>query len=159
MKSSLAKSRKTVKKTHIFRVKISHFQVKIGPWRHGAGQNLMKLGWEFSADSEYRIRFFIAFSRKFSFTVLEILDNLWTSFLPFWPKMPKYREPDFFRISGFHRVFINTLYYRFQPKNPGIEWLDFRQKSIQCSKMHIFVLYGWTRFFFRKSSFVTFLHL
>ena len=37
---------------------------------------------EFSADSEYRIRFFIAC------TVLEILDDLWTSFLPFWPKMP-----------------------------------------------------------------------
>ena len=36
---------------------------------------------EFSADSEYRIRFFIAF------TVLELLDDLWTSFWPFWPKM------------------------------------------------------------------------
>ena len=37
---------------------------------------------EFSADSEYRIRFFI------SFTVLELLDYLWTSVWPFWPKMP-----------------------------------------------------------------------
>ena len=36
---------------------------------------------EFSADSEYQIRFFIAF------TVLELLDDLWTSFWPFWPKM------------------------------------------------------------------------
>ena len=38
---------------------------------------------EFSADSEYRIRFFIAFF------VLELLDDLWTSFLPFWPVLTK----------------------------------------------------------------------
>ena len=38
---------------------------------------------EFPADSEYRIRFFIAF------VVLELLDDLWTSFLPFWPVLTK----------------------------------------------------------------------
>jgi len=41
---------------------------------------------EFSADSEYRIRFFI------SFTVLELLDYLWTSVWPFWPKMPTFLD-------------------------------------------------------------------
>ena len=38
---------------------------------------------ELCADSEYRIRFFIAFT----ITVLELLDDLWTKFWPFRPKI------------------------------------------------------------------------
>ena len=82
MTSSWSRTLEKRRKNACFRVKISHFQVIFRPLRGGTGQNLMKHGWKkFSADSEYRIRFFIAF------TVLELLDDLWTSFWPFWPKM------------------------------------------------------------------------
>ena len=77
--------RKTPVKKHIvlgsklavFKWKLDPEDVELGKIWYNTGER------EFAADSEYRIRFFIAFF------VLELLDDLWTSFLPFWAVLTK----------------------------------------------------------------------
>ena len=114
------KSSKTPKKRLFLRSKLTIFKSKL----HPEDVVLWKIWWnygerEFLLVSEYRIRFFIAF------TVLEILADLWTTFSPFWPKMPTLRlniwrtEKDFdMRFFGnarqqnglhFHQFGANSL--------------------------------------------------
>ena len=103
---------------------------------------------EFSADSEYRIRFFIAF------TVLELLDDLWTSFWPFWPKMTTLwmnisRTEQAFDV----RFFSAGLYW--SPLHSEKKWAKSFEKFLRKSQKnryfdHFFVLYGWTKIFSKK---------
>ena len=76
---------------------------------------------EFSADSEYRIRIFVAF------TVLELLGDLWTLVWPFWPKMPTL----WMNISWTEQAFEAQLKLRIGPlpcggPKSGVTGLDFK---------------------------------
>ena len=109
---------KNHEKTHILRVKISHFKVKIKPWRHGAGQNLMKHAWKRifrwfrisnqifrrvfrSRDIRRSLDLIFAFLTKKAYFMDEYLENeasFWRAIFfcwsvlfssTFWPKLSK----------------------------------------------------------------------
>ena len=98
---------------------------------------------EFSADSEYRIRFVITFYR--SRVIRRSLVLVLAIFTKNANFMDEYLENQIFLgyavSQGVH------THYHFQPRKVGIKWIDFWQKSKKCSKMQFFVLYGWTVFF------------
>ena len=108
---------------------------------------------EFSADSEYRIRFFIAFS------VLELLNDLWTSFLPFWAVLTKnanfmdeYLEngASFWRAVFF--CWSVSFSSTFWEKMSKIVRVVFEKKPKNRYFEHFFVLYGWTKIFSKKTA-------
>ena len=131
-------------------IEIGRFEVDFSPWRRQVGKNLMRrTGKEIYR--RFRISNQIFGSISGSGDIARSLD---TTFCRFWPKSQLCgwisREPDFCWTCGFRRLFIDTLYYRFQSKKDGSSWLDFQKMSKNHSKMYIFVLYGWTKFFFEN---------
>ena len=131
-------------------MKIGRFLDKITPWRRQVGKNLMRRTGK-RIYRRFRISNQIFGSISGSGDIARSLD---TTFCRFWPKSQLCgwisREPDFCWTCGFRRLFIDTLYYRFQSKKDGSSWLDFQKMSKNHSKMYIFVLYGWTKFFFEN---------
>ena len=131
-------------------MKIGRFRVNFSPWRRRVGKNLMRHPGK-RIYRRFRISNQIFGSISGSGDIARSLD---TTFCRFWPKSQLCgwisREPDFCWTCGFRRLFIDTLYYRFQSKKDGSSWLDFQKMSKNHSKMYIFVLYGWTKFFFEN---------
>ena len=131
-------------------LKIGRFRVKFSPWRRWVGKNPRRHLWK-EIYRRFRISNQIFGSISGSGDIARSLD---TTFCRFWPKSQLCgwisREPDFCWTCGFRRLFIDTLYYRFQSKKHGSSWLDFQKMSKNHSKMYIFVLYGWTKFFFEN---------
>ena len=75
-----------------------------------------------------------------------------------WPKNAKiasirvalgslFPEPDFCRTCGFRREFRKGPSFQKIILSGSLSCLNFRQNSIMCQKLHVFVLIEWSGFF------------
>ena len=137
---------KNPSKRLFLRSKLAVFKSKLHPedgelWKIWTDDRKRK----FLLVSEYRIRFFVAYA------VLEIWADLWTPFLTFWPKMPTLRINNSRMGKDFDVQFFckcsGTIWTTFWLSLIEFLIVDSEKKPKNPSKNHVFVLFGWSRFF------------
>ena len=137
-------------------IKIGRFQVKFSPWRRQVGKNLTRR----QGKQIYR-RFRIS-NQIFSsiYPSRDIARSLDTTFAVFGQNrnfMDEYLENGhFLDVRFFANVFV-TISSTFWPKMNKIVRAVFEKKSKNRHFDHIFVLYGWTRFFSENPAVLRFL--
>ena len=130
-------------------IKIGRFQVKFSPWRRQVGKNLMRRQGK-EIYRRFRISNQIFGSIYGSRDIERSLDPTLAVFGQNRNFMDEYLENGhFLDVRFFANVFV-TISSTFWPKMNKIVRAVFEKKSKNRHFDHIFVIYGWTRIFFKN---------